>query len=189
MFTKKEGDNMLYSYQECILKYQSDYQIRKAIKKGKLFQLSKGIYSELRGVSDLEIFAKKYPNAIVTMNSAFYYYGLTDTIPQYSYLATDRDAAKIKDSKVKQSFLPKEVLKLGVVSETQSNFTIKIYSKERMLVELVRYKSKLSYDYYKEIIGNYRKLIYKLDIQEVQEIANAFPTSDKINQIILDEVF
>lgn len=180
---------MLYSYQECISKYQNDYQIRKVIENGSLFKIEKGVYSDSKYVSDLEIFAKKYPTAIVTMNSAFYHYGLTDTIPQYSYLATDRDAAKIKDSRVKQSFLPKEILRLGVVSATQPNFTLQVYSKERMLVELVRCKSKLPYDYYKEIIGNYRRLICELDIQEIQEITNVFPRSNKINQIIQDEVF
>lgn len=37
---------------------------------------------------ELEIIMKKYPNAILTLNSAFYYYGLTVTIPQimeYAY--------------------------------------------------------------------------------------------------------
>lgn len=180
---------MLYSYQECFSKYKSDYQIRKAIEKGELFQLEKGIYSDSEYASHLEICAKKYPNAVVTMHSAFYHYGLTDTIPDYSHLATDRDAAKIKDNRVKQSFIPGEVLKLGVVSEPQADYVINIYSKERLLIELVRYKSKLPYDYYKEIIGRYRKLIYELDIQEIEKIVSAFPKSNKIMQILQDEVF
>lgn len=180
---------MLFSYQECISKYQSDYHIRKAIERGELFQLEKGIYSNEKHASHLEICAKKYPNAVVTMDSAFYHYGLTDTIPNYSHLATDRDAAKIRDDRVKQSFIPKDVLELGVVSETHIDYTINIYSKERMLIELVRHKSKLPYDYYKEIIGNYRKRIYSLDIQEIEELVAAFPRSTKIMQTLQDEVF
>lgn len=180
---------MLYSYQECISKYQSDYQIRKAIENGQLFQLEKGVYSDSEYASHLEICAKKYPNAVVTLNSAFYHYGLTDTIPDCSHLATDRDAAKIRDDKVKQSFVPKQVLDIGVVNETQTDFSIKIYSKERMLIELVRHKSKFPYDYYKEIIGNYRKLIYELDVQAIEEMALSFPRGNKIMQILQDEVF
>ena len=88
---------MLFSYQECLLKYRSDYQIKKAIKRKELYQIEKGIYSDCKVVSPTEILAKKYPNAIVTMHSAFYYYGLTNTIPEYSYLATDRNAAKIRE--------------------------------------------------------------------------------------------
>ena len=41
---------------------------------------------------------------------------------------------------------------------------ISMYTKERMLVELLRKKNKLPFDYYKEILGNYRKIIYELDV-------------------------
>lgn len=180
---------MLYTYQECIEKYGSDYQMRKVIENGELFQLEKGIYSDTQYATEEEILAKKYPDAILTMDSAFYHYGLTDTIPDYSYLATDRDASKMKDERVKQCFLPKEVVELGVVWEKQIDYEIKIYSKERMLIEVVRNKSKLPYDYYKEIIGRYRKLVNELDIQEVQEMAAAFPKSNKIMERLESEVF
>lgn len=180
---------MLYTYQECIEKYGSDYQTRKVIEKGELFQLEKGIYSDTQYATEEEILAKKYPEAILTMDSAFYHYGLTDTIPDYSHLATDRDASKMKDERVKQCFLPKEVVELGVVREKQIGYEIKIYSKERMLIEVVRNKSKLPYDYYKEIIGRYRKLVNELDIQKVQEMAVAFPKSNKIMERLESEVF
>ncbi len=35
--------------------------------------------------------------------------------------------------------------------------TINIYDKERMLIELIRNKNQMAFDYYKEIISNYRK--------------------------------
>ena len=46
---------------------------------------------------ELEIIMKKYPNAILTLNSAFYYYGLTDTIPDHYYVATPKSNRKIED--------------------------------------------------------------------------------------------
>lgn len=180
---------MIYSYQECIARYQNDYQLKKAIENGELYQIEKGLYSDFKYVSESEVLAKKYPHAIVTMNSAFYHYGLTDTIPTQSYLATDRDATKIKDSRIKQFYIPRDILELGVVREEQVDYSIRIYSKERMLVELVRNKSKFPYDYYKEIVNNYRKMIDQLDIQAVEEIALAFPKSNKIIKTLQDEVF
>ena len=53
---------------------------------------------------ELEIIMKKYPNAILTLNSAFYYYGLTDTIPDHYYVATPKSNRKIEDVRVKLSF-------------------------------------------------------------------------------------
>ena len=49
---------------------------------------------------ELEIIMKKDPNAILTLNSAFYYYGLTDTIPDHYYVATPKSNRKIEDVRV-----------------------------------------------------------------------------------------
>ncbi len=60
---------------------------------------------------ELEIIMKKYPNPILTLNSAFYYYGLTDTIPDHYYVATPKSNRKIEDVRVKLSFdLYKEII-------------------------------------------------------------------------------
>ena len=40
-----------------------------------MYVKEKGLYSDKRYVQELEIISKKYPNAIITLNSAFYYYG------------------------------------------------------------------------------------------------------------------
>ena len=86
---------MLLSYQECLEKYGTDYKIKKSVHDGKLYIKEKGIYSDKEYVSELEIISKKYPNAIITLNSAFYYYGLTDTIPDFYYVATPKNTRKI----------------------------------------------------------------------------------------------
>lgn len=57
-----------------------------------------------------------------------------------------------------------------------------------MLIELVRYKSKLPFDYYKEIILNYRKLLPRLDIQKIQDYALMAPKSNKVLEILQMEV-
>lgn len=40
---------------------------------------------------------------------------------------------------------------------------ISIYGQERLLVDLIRTKSKLPFDYYKEIIGSYRSRAESMD--------------------------
>lgn len=49
------------------------------------------------------------------------------------------------------------------------NITINIYDEERMLVELIRRKNTIPFDYYKEIISNYRKKIDKIDIYNLNK--------------------
>lgn len=180
---------MILTYDECIARYQSDYQIKKKIEAGELYKLEKGIYSTEQCVPELSVIFTKYPKAVLTMNSALYIHGLTDVIPDNYFLATDKDAAKIRDKRVKQCFEQSDYVYVGAEVKEYQGSEIKIYSKERLLIEVIRNKRKLPYDYYKEIILNYRKMIYDLDIESIQEYAMTFPKSKMITEILQAEVF
>jgi len=106
----------------------------------------------------------KYPRAVFTGESAFYYHSLTDVIPDYYNLATVRNDSRIKDARVKQSFLKEEIFDMGKIQIQRNNIMINIYSIERMLIELMRFKGELPFDYYKEIISSYRNKVEKMDI-------------------------
>ena len=96
---------------ECLTEYGSDYMIQQKVNAGELFKVGKAVYSEEKDVPELAVLAFRYPNAVVTMNSAFYIHGLTDVIPDEYDLATDRNAAKIRESNstfLHQIFLTKE---------------------------------------------------------------------------------
>jgi len=173
---------------ECIREYGSDYRIQQKIDAGELFRVGKAVYSEDKYVPELAVLAYRYPNAVVTMHTAFYIHGLTDVIPDVYDLATDRDAAKIRDSRVNQYFYPSESFKLGIETTDYQGYPIRIYSKERMLIELLRYKSKLPFDYYKEVLLNYRRIIPTLDIQAIQDYAYETPRSAKVMETLQMEV-
>ena len=73
---------MIYTYKELLGKYKDDYNIKKAFENKEIYILEKGIYSDKKIVNPLLVYSKKYPNAIITMDNAFYYYDLTDVIPK-----------------------------------------------------------------------------------------------------------
>lgn len=179
---------MLFSYTECTEKYKTDYSIKKAIRNGELFRIESGIYSDKESVSELAVIAKQYPNAVFAMNSAFYYWKLTDTIPDYYYLMTDKNSSKISDNRVKQLFDNNNSLNLGITILNVEGVDIKIFSLERMLVELMRMKNKISFDYYKEIVLNYRKRICDLDFSIIENYAEALPKSNIVIRSIQEEV-
>ena len=180
---------MLYSYAECKEKYKTDYQIRKELSSGRLKRLHRGIYSDTNYISDLAIISKTYPNAVFTLHSAFFFQNLTDTVPDIHSIITDKDAAKIKDVRIKQYFDNNNSLKLGVETKIFDGTQIRVFNRERLLVELIRHKNKLPFDYYKEIILNYRKLIYELDIQAIQEYASILPKTHLVMDTLRLEVF
>jgi predicted transcriptional regulator of viral defense system len=168
--------------------YRNDYQIKKQIRAGLLHKLENGIYSDREYEPVLAIISMKYPYAVFGMNSAFYYHGLTDTIPTAYHLVTDKDATKIKDKRVKQTYELSAYFSLGMEEKEYNGTQIRIYSRERMLVDLVRYKNKFSFDYYKEIINSYRKLIFEMDIQTVQEYVRILPKTNIIMEALEMEV-
>lgn len=130
----------------------------------------------------------KYPRSIFTGESAFYYHALTDVIPDYYYLVTLRTDSRIKDKRVRQSFAKKEIFEMGKITMERNNIAIQTYSLERMLIELMRFKSRFPFDYYKEIIASYRNRVEIMDIAQVEEYADQFKNADKLMDMIQMEV-
>ena len=180
---------MICTHKQCLKEKGSDYQVQKAVKAGELYQIEKGIYADTRDVTTLAVISTKYPEAIITLDSAFYYHGLTDVIPDEYYIATSKHARKLRDSRIKQIFVPDEILNLGVIVMYRRDAMFRIYDKERMLIELLSRKNSIPYDYYKEILGNYRNQIHELDIERIQDYAESFPKHKMISEALLAEVF
>lgn len=180
---------MVFTYADCLKKWNSDYQIKKRIAAGELYQIEKGLYADSPVVSTLALLSSKYPKAIFTMHSAFYYLGLSDVIPDRYHIATDKHSMALRDKRILQYYVPSEILDIGMIRMTRRDADFRIYDRERMLIELLRYKNRLPYDYYKEIVGNYRSMIHELDIQRIQEYASAFPRHKMIREALDREVF
>ncbi len=180
---------MILLYKELIKQYKSDYEIKKLIKVGKIFKIEKGIYSDNNNVNYLEILTKKYPNAIFTLDSAFYYHNLTDVIPEKECLALRRDSTKISDDRVKVIYYKDKFFEIGKSILRVNGVEIKIYDKERMLIELIRNRKTLGFDYYKEIIGNYREIKDSLNTKKIAEYISKFAIEDYLYDVIMKEVF
>lgn len=180
---------MFYSYDDCISRYGTNYFLEKAVRDGNLFKVENGIYSDSSTWRELALIAFKNKEAIFTMESAFYYHGLTDVVPEHYTLGTDRDFTKIRDQRVHQYFFPDNLLMLGVEEKEVNGVSIKIHTKERLLIELIRRSNKLPFDYYKEIMGNYRNKIFELDEEWLEDNVPKFPGSKKIMNAIRLEVF
>ena len=177
------------SYKQCIEKYGSSYQILKEMSLGLLHLLEKGVYSQTKLESDISIITAKYPKAVFSMDSAFYHYNLTDTIPDKCYLVTEQHARKILDNRVVQRYENSNILHLGAVQIKLEGAIITIYNRERMLLELLRNKNILPFDYYKDVLGNFRKILHELDTQLIQDYVPQMPKSKMIFRALQQEVF
>ena len=171
---------MIYSYEDVISKYKNNYQLNKALKDKKIFRIESGIYSSQEFVNYLLVINKKYPNAVFTSDSAF---------PQNYFLATNRKASKIMDNKVKQIYMPEDKFDIGITTIMVDGIKIKIYDKEKLLIELVKNSKNIPFDYYKEIINNYRSISDKLDMNKLSDYLNYYKNDIDLFLKIQKEVF
>ena len=180
---------MLYTHKELLKTYKSNYQIEKAVNEQKIFKIEKGIYSDKKNVHYLEVITKKYPEAIITGESAYYYHNLTDVIPDRIYLATKREASRIRDKRIKQILVSDNLFELGKENTVFEGVSITIYNKEKMLIELIKNKSSIPFDYYKEIILNYRNIVDDLQNWKIEQYLENYSLEERILDIIKKEVF
>ena len=180
------GDSMLYSYKELINQGLKRYQIESNTKNKKLFKVSKGIYSDSEKPSDLAIVMKKYPNSILTLQSAFYLHNLTSKKPDIYFLATDKKSHIIEDPSVNQIFTTRKFLNVGLTTLKVDDSVVNIYDKERLFIELIRYRTKLPYTLYKEILDNYRKIRDDINFINLFKYSKLFDKSYITNAIITE---
>ena len=175
---------MLYTRKEISKTYTSTYQLNKALKDKKIFKIQNGIYSD-----EEFVITKKYPSFIFTMDSAFYYWDLTDVIPDRFCLATKQTSIRFKDDDIKQYFIKTDLFEFGKTTLNVENVEINIYDKERMLVELVRKKTQLPLDYYKEIISSYRKIVNTLDSFKISKYISYYKNEQTLYNRVQSEVY
>ena len=179
---------MVLSYSDCIKTCGGVYSFRKALASGKLHKIEKGLYSDEAAVPELAVISEKYPNAVLTSYSAYYYLGHTETAPDKYYLATDKDAAKIRDPRVIQVFENSDILMMGAELSEIEGVKVFMYNTDRMLVELFRNKSKIPYAIYKELVFSYRRSLEKIDIRRIDEYLDLMPKKRAIGRAWRAEV-
>ncbi len=76
----------------------------------------------------------------------------------------------------------------GVEVVGEDGLEVRVFSRERMLVELLRSAGSMPLDYYKELIGSYRKIAVELDMREVEECMSLYKRADNLFDMMQREV-
>ena len=179
---------MLYGYDDMLERYGSAYQIGRAVEAGAVYKVARGLYSDERHPDPMAVACALWPQAVITMDSAFYYHGLTDVVPELVHVATARNSTRIHESWVRQYFMEPVLMRSGVGTIVVDGSTVSIFTRERMMVELLRNAGSLPFDYYKELIGSYRKIADDLDMREVEDCIALYKRADSLFGMMLREV-
>ena len=180
---------MIKTHKECLEMFGSDLAIAKEVAAKRLFKVDRGIYADRPFVPLIEIVQKRYVRAVVTMDSAFFYQGLTDIVPEKIHLATDRTASRISDKRIVQHFVPATILDVGACEVQYNNSSIRTYDLERLAIEAVRMRTKLSYQLYKDVVLSLRDRSAELYPAKIDDYLDKFTYRDSIAQVIRKEIF
>lgn len=180
---------MIKTYKELIADGITDKDIKKMLLEEKLFKVEKGYYSNNKKFEELELISKKYPNSIISLDSALYYYNLTNSKPEKYHLSTLHKAKVIKNDKIKQYFIKENIFDVGKSSLNINDYKINIYDKERLLIELIRNKNKYNVCFYEDIMENYKKIVNCLDINKIYSYLDNFTYNEKILEEIERELY
>ena len=179
---------MLYGYDDMLRRYGSAYQIGKAVDSGTVYKIARGLYSDEKHPNPNAVACALWPQAVLTMDSAFCLHGLTDVVPELVHVATPRNSTRIRDTRIRQYFMEPALMSVGVETTGGEGSAIRTFTLERMLVELLRNAGALPLDYYKELIASYRKIAGDLDMREVEDCMALYKRADSLFDMMQREV-
>ena len=140
------------------------------VEEGRLRRVKNGYYTTCTTeYSEEQLIATMYPDGVLTMESALFYYGYLKKKPLGWSIAisknTSKSRFKVEYPVVEPFYTEDEVLTLGVSSIHFADGTMKIYTRDRLICDVIKYQEKVDHEDFKEALRAY------IDDEEKDEAA------------------
>lgn len=140
---------------------------------GRLERIKQGYYrlSEItENDSEAKLISQLFPDGVICMISALYYYGYSDRTPLTWDIAIDRNSSKARFNidypYVTPHYIEKAHLGYGVTEGIYEDCSLKIYDRDRLICECIKFENKIDREIYNKAIiayiGDPKKDISKL---------------------------
>ena len=136
-------------------------QREKLIADGYVEKIRRGYYQWINpdDFSEVGTVIRLFPDAILCMDTALRYYGYSDRTPGDWHLAVSKDSGKsrfkIDYPFVKPYYVEPAVLELGLTTGTMDGHAIRIYEKDRLICDCLRYRNKMDKEIFNKAIQKY----------------------------------
>lgn len=136
-------------------------QREKLIADGYVEKIRRGYYQWINpdDFSEVRTVIRLFPDAILCMETALRYYGYSDRTPGDWHLAVSKDSGKsrfkIDYPFVKPYYVEPAVLELGLTNGTMDGHAIRIYDKDRLICDCLRYRNKMDKEIFNKAIQKY----------------------------------
>lgn len=140
-----------------------NYQITKLCNLGFLERVKRGYYqlSSYQDSEDEKVIAKAFPDSILCMDSALFFYGYSDRTPLEWTLAFPRSVSrsrlKTETLKIKPYFIQEDLFPLGRTEEKINGVLLSIYDRDRTICDCFKYQRKIDSEMFNKAIVAYSK--------------------------------
>lgn len=137
--------------------------------------------------SEAATITRLFPDAILCMDTALFYYRYSDRTPMEWHLAVSKDSGKsrfqIDYPFVRPYYIEPSLLELGaVMGEIDSN-VVRIYDKERTICDCLRYAAKMDKEIFNKAIRGYIEDPAK-NISRLMQYAKKLRVTQKVKTLI-----
>ena len=109
--------------------------------------------------SEAKLISQLYPDGIMCMVSALFYYGYSDRTPINWDIAIDRNVSKARFNidypYVKPYYIDKAHLEYGITEGQYEDCVLKIFDRDRLICECIKHENKMDREIYNKAIINY----------------------------------
>ena len=136
-------------------------KVQQLIQEGFVEKVRYGYYQwvDASDFSEAATVTRLFPDAILCMDTALRYYGYSDRTPLAWHLAVSKDANKsrfkIDFPFVKPYYAEPAVLELGLTTGTIDGHNVRVYDKDRVICDCLRYRNKMDKEIFNKAIQNY----------------------------------
>lgn len=163
--------------------------IKQLLDEGYIEKIRRGYYQWISdyGESDIVIINRLFPDAILCMETALFYYNYTDRTPSEWSFAIDRNVSKLRTKidypSIKAYRVESEILLLGETEGEIDSYKVRIYDRERTICDVLRKRNSMDREIFNKAIQNYVN-DSKKNIVNLMEYAKKLRVQKCVNDLI-----
>ncbi len=166
----------------------SSRQINKLMEESIISRIKHGFYELTDYIPKEEVvIARLFPDAVIFLESALFYYEYTDRIPYAWQIAVDKDSQKTKYDidypLIEPFYLKPKFINIGIAEIQVDGVGVRIYNRDRTICDVLRYENKLEKEVFNNAIQRYVK-DQKKNIRRLFEYAEVFNIKNKAQTYI-----
>ena len=163
--------------------------VQQLVKDGYIEKIRYGYYQWVDGDnhSEARLIKQLFPDGILNMDTALFYYGYSDRIPLAWHLAVSKDSGKsrfkIDYPFMHPYFIEPTLLDLGLSSGDIDGNLVRIYDKERTICDCLRYRNKMDREIFVKAIQGYVNDTSK-SIPKLMNYAKKLRVTDMVKNLV-----